>query len=151
MIYSDNQKTLKQEDDFQNYVTIINSTISKGNSICTVKTDQFHFIRDLISVKFYLLRITIKYTEVWTVFLFQSFLVITVVSVKKKYNKKRRKICVIMIKYTWKSLTIFGWSRVFIILTSLNSFCKLPGFSWVLSMILIATSLPVGICFASLT
>ena len=31
------------------------------------------------------------------------------------------------------------------------TFCKLPGLSAVLSMILMATSLPVGICFASLT
>ena len=31
------------------------------------------------------------------------------------------------------------------------TFCKLEGLSCVLSIILIATSLPVGICFASLT
>lgn len=36
-------------------------------------------------------------------------------------------------------------------LTSLNSFCKDPGFNWVLSIILIATSLPVGTCLASFT
>ena len=35
--------------------------------------------------------------------------------------------------------------------TSLNNFCKLPGFNWVLSMILMATSLPVGMCLANLT
>jgi hypothetical protein len=31
------------------------------------------------------------------------------------------------------------------------TFCKLPGFSCVLSMILMATSFPVGMCLASLT
>lgn len=37
------------------------------------------------------------------------------------------------------------------ILTSRKSFCSDPGFNWVLSIILIATSLPVGICFANFT
>ena len=52
---------------------------------------------------------------------------------------------------TWYNFTIFGWSRCFMIRTSRNSFCKLLGFSCVLSMILMATSFPVGICFASFT
>lgn len=37
------------------------------------------------------------------------------------------------------------------ILTSRKSFCSDPGFNWVLSIILIATSLPVGTCFANFT
>lgn len=37
------------------------------------------------------------------------------------------------------------------ILTSLNNFNKEPGFNWVLSMILMATSFPVGTCFANFT
>ena len=32
--------------------------------------------------------------------------------------------------FTWKSLTMFGWSRVFMIRTSRNNFWRLPGFSW---------------------
>lgn len=38
-----------------------------------------------------------------------------------------------------------------IILTSLNNFCSEPGFSCVLSIIFIATSLPVGKCLANFT
>ena len=49
------------------------------------------------------------------------------------------KYSVFSVSITWNSFTMLGWSTVFIIRTSRNSFCKLPGFSWVLSMILIAT------------
>ena len=46
---------------------------------------------------------------------------------------------------------MLGWSRVFMILTSRKSFWSDPGLSWVLSIILMVTSLPVGMCLASLT
>ena len=49
------------------------------------------------------------------------------------------KYSVFSVSITWNNFTMLGWSTVFIIRTSRNSFCKLPGFNWVLSMILIAT------------
>lgn len=60
--------------------------------------------------------------------------------------------------FIWSRITIFEklysrWNIVFFLkkLTSRNSFWSDPGLSWVLSIILIATSLPVGTCFANFT
>ena len=44
-----NQKTLKQEDDFQIQFMTLNSLESMEHSNCAVKTDPFHLKRDLIT------------------------------------------------------------------------------------------------------
>ncbi|RNA05455.1 hypothetical protein BpHYR1_052059, partial [Brachionus plicatilis] len=49
------------------------------------------------------------------------------------------------------NLTMLGWSRHFIIFTSRNNFCNELWFSWVLSIILMATCLPMSSCLASFT
>ena len=52
-LYSNNQKTLEQEDDFQTQVMILNNELNKRLSNFAVITDPFHIISGLIN--YYLL------------------------------------------------------------------------------------------------
>ena len=50
ILYSDNQKSLEEKDDFQAVFMTLNSPICMGYSNYAVLTDPFHLICDLISV-----------------------------------------------------------------------------------------------------